>query len=76
MKNTDPEPFRRVFQKVLAQQWPLPVFLSLLCLLGAFHPLDQCLLSCAINAYGAVNQPLHSLVIIVCLPLDQRLSDT
>ena len=37
--------------------------------------LDQCLLSCTINAYWALNEPLHSRVIIVCLPLDQRLSD-
>ena len=32
---------------------------------------DQCLLSCAINAYLAEKQPLHCRVIIVCRPLDQ-----
>ena len=41
----------------------------------ACQPLDQCILSCAINAYSAANQHLHSKVIIVCQPLDQRLSD-
>ena len=39
-------------------------------------PLDHCLLSCGINAYSSANQPLNSRVIIVCKPLDQRLSDT
>ena len=39
------------------------------------QPLDQFLLSCAINAYLAEKQPLHCRVIIVCRPLDQRLSD-
>ena len=42
---------------------------------AAAQPLDQCLLSCAINAYLAEKQPLHCRVIIVCRPLDQRLSD-
>ena len=41
VKNTDPEPFRRVFQKVLAQQLPLPVFLSL----SYFHTVLHDLLS-------------------------------
>ena len=32
--------------------------------------------SCGISAYSSANQPLNSRVIIVCKPLDQRLSDT
>ena len=33
---------------------------------------DHCLLSCMISAYSAVNQPLHSRVIIGCQPLYQN----
>ena len=43
---------------------------------STWQPLDHCLLSCGINAYSSANQPLNSRVIIVCKPLDQRLSDT
>ena len=35
--------------------------------------LDQCLLSCTINAYWALNEPLHSRVIRDCQTLDQRI---
>ena len=42
--------------------------------ISARQLLDHCLLSWAISAYSAANQPLHRRVIIVCQPLEQRLS--
>ena len=58
-----------------ATLWMKALHEGALATLFIVQPLDQCLLSCAINAYLAEKQPLHCRVIIVCRPLDQRLSD-
>ena len=42
--------------------------------ISACQLLAHCLLSCAISAYSAANQALHSHVIIVCQPLYQSQS--